>query len=138
MRAARTQRRGDKTDEEREELKAARIARKVERQKVHDLHKEKEKEQYKIFGKSKFERKDSNVRTLFINFSNLHSNDCHLLQTHNILFFGDGACSPSFGKGYASYGSQGIKRALVQRGLLVMVDEHKTSKLCSCCSEEVF
>ena len=94
MRAARTQRRGDKTDEEREELKAARIARKVERQKVHDMHKEKEKEQYKIFGNSKFERKDSNVRTLFIIFLNLHSIYCHLSSDpKNISFWRRGLLS---------------------------------------------
>jgi hypothetical protein len=122
-------------------MKWRRESSKRERQKKHDEQKRKEKDRQEFFGKKRFDRLDRIVSVLFFLFFFLvciyiHFEN-HFPQVRKLLFFGDGECSPSFGRGNPSYGSKELKRALVSRALLIMVDEFRTSKLCSCCHESV-
>ena len=95
MRAARTQRPGKKTEEERNAMRVARKDKRDKRQEAHKKHKENEKAReaaLKLEGKSKFERKDSNVSFLSVIFFCESAFNClsPFLRSEKFFFLGTG------------------------------------------------
>ena len=57
-------------------------------------------------------------------------------ETPTVVFFGDASYGPSM-RGHNAIPKKGILRELCHRGLTILLDEYKTSKMCPCGHDEL-
>ena len=57
-------------------------------------------------------------------------------ETPTVVFFGDASYGPSM-RGHNAIPKKGILRELCHRGLTILLDEYKTSKMCPCGQDEL-